>query len=179
LRIIGGTHKGRVIHVPSKLNLRPTTDLAREGLFNILLNRLDPETISFLDLFSGTGCMSYEMASRGCSVITCVELNNQHARFIKQSSEKLGFSNIQLIQTDAYKYLQRSKSKYDLIFADPPYDHKQLTELPGIVFDNELLLPKGQFILEHGKFNSFQNHPNFKELRKYGAVHFSFFNYTS
>jgi 16S rRNA (guanine966-N2)-methyltransferase len=174
LRIIAGKYKGRSI-AAKEYNARPTTDFARESLFNILNNYFFFEQIKVLDLFSGTGGVSFEFSSRGCEAIELVENDYKNYSLICDGIKKLGIKNIWPFKADAFKYLNNSKSKYDIIFADPPYDMKGIETLPDLVFNNSLLMPDGWFILEHSKYYHFQEHNHFKEERKYGAVHFSIF----
>jgi 16S rRNA (guanine(966)-N(2))-methyltransferase RsmD len=175
MRIVGGQYKGRLFNPGKSFKARPTTDMAKESLFNILQNQLDFESIKVLDLFSGTGSISFEFASRGCTDITSVELNFQHHRFIKEVIEKLGEGSIKAIKANAFQYCSKTDQHFDLIFADPPYDHKQFAEVPELVLNGNLLNPGGLFILEHSKNYDFADRPEFMELRNYGSVHFSFF----
>lgn len=176
MRIVSGTHKSRIIRPPSNLPVRPTTDIAKEGLFNILTNRIDFDAIDVLDLFSGTGSISYEFASRGAGQITSVDIEKRCVDFIRKASEEFGFRNIRTVRNDVFSFLKICHVKYDLIFADPPYEMKNVELLPDLVFDKNLLKDNGLFILEHTGTHAFSKHSNFKELRKYGKVNFSFFN---
>nr|WP_321452358.1 16S rRNA (guanine(966)-N(2))-methyltransferase RsmD [uncultured Carboxylicivirga sp.] len=177
MRIISGFLKGRRFSPPKSFKARPTTDIARESLFNVLNNRIDFEDLKVLDLFGGTGSISYEFASRGCENITTVELNYNHLAFIKKTISEFELDKyIRPIKADAFKFMQRSSEKYDLIFADPPFDLKQFDTIPDHFFQQDLLNEDGLFILEHSDKKSFESHPNFVELKKYGKVHFSFFN---
>lgn len=175
MRIISGTYKGRHIHVPSGFRARPTTDFAREGLFNILCHRLDLNGLRVLDLFGGTGSISLEFASRGASRIDFVERDPASCAFMGKTSSSLGIQNIHIHRSDVFKFLDHSSLKFDLVFADPPYDLESIPDIPDRVFDNEIIVTKGLFILEHGKKHSFSAHSKFIEIRKYGSVHFSFF----
>lgn len=175
MRIVGGEYKGRLFNPGKSFKARPTTDMAKESLFNILQNQIDFEAIKVLDLFSGTGSISFEFASRGCTDITSVELNFQHHRFIKEVIEKLGEKSIKAIKANAFQYCSKTDQSFDLIFADPPYDHKQFAEVPQLVLNGNLLKPDGLFILEHSKNYDFSALPGFIEVRNYGSVHFSFF----
>lgn len=132
MRIIGGTHRSRRINAPRNLPMRPTTDFAKESLFNILENKFDLETVCVLDLFSGTGAISYEFASRGAKKITSVEKTLDAYKFIKNKSHELGFSSIEVIKADVFKFLESTAGKYDIIFADPPYNFEAITEIPGL-----------------------------------------------
>lgn len=176
MRIIGGTYRGRRINPPSNFKARPTTDFAREGLFNILNNRLDFETISVLDLFSGTGSISYEFASRGAAMVHLVEKDIKHVIGIKKIVSELGFKNIKPIHIDVRAYLKTCSIKYDVVFADPPFELSWLTELPDLVTQANVIKEDGFFILEHPRDLSFTAHKLFFEHRNYGGVNFSFFN---
>jgi len=176
MRIIGGEFKGRSFHPGKAFKARPTTDFAKENLFNILQHQLEIEDLKVLDIFAGTGSISYEFYSRGCRDITSVERNFNHYRFIRQSVSELGAEkNIRVIKANAFKFLERTDEKFNLIFADPPYELKELSSIPDAVFNNSVLKDEGFLIVEHpGKYN-FENHQHFLEMRKYGSVHFSFF----
>ncbi|WP_372776326.1 16S rRNA (guanine(966)-N(2))-methyltransferase RsmD [Mangrovibacterium sp.] len=175
MRIVGGKYRGRLFNPGKSFHARPTTDMAKESLFNILQNQVDFESLKVLDLFAGTGSISFEFASRGCSDITSIEMNFQHHRFIKEVIEKLGEKNIKAIKTNAFQFCQKSDERFDLIFADPPYDHKQFSEVPDLVLSGSLLKEDGLFILEHPKNYNFSTRNEFVEVRNYGSVHFSFF----
>ncbi len=175
MRIISGTHKGRTINPPKNLPVRPTTDFAKTGLFNILNNYFDFEKISALDLFCGTGNISYEFASRSAVKIYSVDENYNCIKFINETSEKFGFSNIKSFKNDAFSFLKNCRQKFDIIFADPPYEMKETGKIPELIFEKELLNENGWFILEHSKRVDFSNHPNYFETRNYGEVHYSFF----
>ena len=174
MRIIGGTFKGRTFRLPKGLPVRPTTDFAKEGLFNILTNRIDFESTEVLDLFSGTGHISLEFSSRGAKSVTAVDGNFKCAGFLKNTAEELGLA-IQVIKSDVFAHLKTTHSKYELIFADPPYDLPNIAEIQAIVFDRKLLQPGGMLIIEHGPNTKLQTLAGFKEHRKYGNVNFSFF----
>jgi 16S rRNA (guanine(966)-N(2))-methyltransferase RsmD len=175
LRIIGGIHRGRRINPPSNFKARPTTDFAREGLFNILNNRVDFDTISVLDLFSGTGSISYEFASRGAEIVHLVEKDMSHISGIKKILKELNLDNVKPIHIDVRAYLKACSFKYDIIFADPPYELSWLTELPDLVTQSGIIKKDGFFILEHPRDISFTDHELFFEHRNYGGVNFSFF----
>ena len=175
MRIISGTHKGRLIKIPAGLKLRPTTDNAREGLFNILNNILDYNGLRVLDLFAGTGSISYEFASRGAGTVHSVELNSKHTAFIVNTVHRLDFQSIRIFRSDVRRYLKRTAHVYDVIFADPPYNLEWLSEIPGMVFRSNCLESGGLMILEHPRNHSFNNHQYFSEHRKYGSVNFTFF----
>jgi 16S rRNA (guanine966-N2)-methyltransferase len=175
LRIIGGTYRGRRITPPAGLRARPTTDFAREGLFNILYNRVHFEDITVLDLFSGTGCISYEFASRGAKEIHLVEKDIKHIAGIRKIIRELEFSNIKAIHIDVKAYLKTCTAKYDVIFADPPYELSWLKEIPDLIAGSGIIKEDGFFILEHPRDISFGGHDLFFEHRNYGGVNFSFF----
>jgi 16S rRNA (guanine(966)-N(2))-methyltransferase RsmD len=174
MRIVGGKFKGKRINVPVFSELRPTTDFAKEALFNILSHKIDFENSTMLDLFSGTGSISFEAVSRGCKQITCVEQHPKKCIFISQTLKQLEIENPIVLSKDVFKYISQCTQQFDLIFADPPYELKNLETLPDLVLP-KLLNNNGLFILEHGKKNDFSNHPYFAELRNYGNVYFSFF----
>ena len=163
MRIIGGRLKGKVILPPAGYKARPTTDFAKEGLFNIL------------DLFGGTGSIAFEFASRGASRVYCVEMARENASFIKKESERLGLSNVTMVRDNVFDFLPICHEKFDLVFADPPYALEGLAGLPDLIFSLDLLHPECYFILEHGGEYSFTEHPHFVKERHYGRVHFSFF----
>ncbi len=175
MRIISGKFKSRRIQVPAKLNARPTTDFAKEGLFNVLNNIIDWEDTYALDLFSGTGSIALEMVSRGCPKVVSVESENLHWRFICKAKEELNASELYPLKADVFKFLDSCREQFDLIFADPPYDMKNIDSLPDIIFKNNLLKLDGLFILEHSRKLNFTLHPNFTNERVYGNVHYSFF----
>lgn len=175
MRIVGGKYKGRMFHPGKKFKARPTTDIAKEGLFNILENRYEFTTKNVLDLFSGTGSMGYEFVSRGCRQVTMVENNFNHYKFILEVLETLKIENARVFKADVFKFLQKSRDSFNIIFADPPYDLPGLKKVPEEVLSTNLLATDGVFILEHPKECDFSTHPNFREIRNYGKVHFSFF----
>lgn len=176
MRIISGTLKGKRITAPKKLPARPTTDMAKEGLFNILNNRYCIEDCVILDLFAGTGNISYEFASRGSKNITAIDSNANCIKFIEKTSKELNF-NVESIKSDVFKYLKITKAEADIIFADPPYalpteDFKRIIEL---VFENHLLVEDGMLIIEHSSHTELSNFDHFEKKRKYGGSVFSFF----
>ena len=175
MRIIGGQYKGRRIPVSKNLRARPTTDFARENLFNILSNQFDFEDCTVLDLFSGAGSISYEFVSRGAKETYLVEQDGYHFRFIKNVIEQIGFKNIYPVKGRAEVYLEKTKRKFDIIFSDPPYDSRILPKLLPLVFQTEVLNENGWFVLEHSDKYRFNEDKHFKELRCYGSVHFSIF----
>ena len=174
MRIIGGRHKGKTIKVPKGLPVRPTTDFAKEGLFNILTNRIDFEEVSVLDLFSGTGHISLEFASRGSKNQVAVDSSFKCAGFLRAISQELGY-NIQAVKADVFDFLKSGSSRYDLIFADPPYDLENIAMIHQLVFDKNLLLEDGLLIIEHGPKTHLDTLKGFLQQRKYGNVNFSFF----
>ncbi len=178
MRIVGGKYKGRIFHPGKSFTARPTTDFAKENLFNILENRLDWEEINALDLFAGTGSISYELISRGCSKVTSIEMNFRHYRFIEDIKSQLNIPNLLVRRDDALRFIHKTKEKYDLIFADPPFDLKGFENIAANVMNAGILNPGGIFILEHNKTHDFRKMPDFLEMRNYGSVHFSFFKST-
>lgn len=197
MRIISGIYKGRRITPPKNISARPTTDFAKESLFNLLNNRMDFEGIDMLDLFAGTGSIGLEFISRGARDVISVEMAHTQQNFIIQTCKMLKIRNLKLIRGDVFKFINSCKIQFDFIYADPPYDLPQLPKLPDLIFKdvadssinilnaenintnnsngNTLLKPNGIFVLEHSKNNDFSNHPHFVETRKYGNVHFTFF----
>lgn len=179
MRIISGLYKGRRISAPSTITARPTTDFAKEGLFNVLNNLIDFEDIDVLDLFSGTGGISFEFVSRNCRQAISVEQNDRHCAFIRKVCTDLKITNLQLVKTDVFRYVKSCSLNFDLIFADPPYELTNIEEIPDLIFKKNILKPDGLFILEHSVINDFSNHPNFENKRNYGNVNFSFFRQTT
>lgn len=176
MRIIGGKHGGRKIVPPTKMPFtRPTTDIAKEGLFNILQNQVDFEELSILDLFGGTGAITYEMLSRGAAKSVIIEKDPQMFAFIKKSLETLGFQSVQVLRMDVFDYLKSCNEKFDFIFAGPPYALETIDELPKIIIGRELLNPDGLFVLEHTPRNRYEDYPGFMKQRNYGTTIFSFF----
>jgi 16S rRNA (guanine966-N2)-methyltransferase len=176
MRIISGDLGGRRINPPSKMPYtRPTTDIAKEGLFNILQNNLDFEELKTLDLFGGTGNISYELASRGVNDLTIVEKDTQMFSFIKKTSESLGLKNFKVVKSDVFRFIGKCREKFDFIFAGPPYALQNIDDLPGLIFEKELLNENGWFILEHTPRNDYENFPFFKSARNYGTTIFSIF----
>ncbi|RMA64193.1 16S rRNA (guanine(966)-N(2))-methyltransferase RsmD [Ulvibacter antarcticus] len=176
MRIISGTHKGKRLTAPKSLPVRPTTDFAKEALFNILNHRIHFESISLLDLFAGTGNISYEFASRGAENISCVDADFGCIKFIQKTAEELEFP-IKTIKSDVVKYLTAGPTTFDVIFADPPYNFtlEQFDEMIQIIFKNELLNDEGMIIIEHSKHNDLSAISGFNEARRYGGSVFSFF----
>jgi len=175
LRIIGGKYRGRKIIPSADFKSRPTTDFAREGLFNILNNRVDFETISVLDLFGGTGSISFEFASRGVVSVHLVEKDIKHISGIRRIVNDMNLENVKPVHIDVKAYLKTCSVKYDIVFADPPYDLKWLEELPDLVTQSGVIKEDGFFILEHPRAFNFAGHKLFFEHRNYGGVNFSFF----
>ncbi len=176
MRIISGQFKGRRIQAPQNLPVRPTTDFAREALFNILNHLFDFEETHVLDLFSGTGAISLELASRGCPRIVAVDAHFGCVQFLKKMTEELDIKVITAIKKDVFSFLKSDLVKdMDLVFADPPYDLANLDKIPDAVFATNILKPEGYLILEHSNKNIFETHSLFLEHRKYGNVHFSIF----
>jgi len=176
MRIISGKHKGIRISAPKKLPVRPTTDMAKEALFNILNNDYYLDDIVVLDLFSGIGSISLEFASRGTTDITGVDIHRGCARFLSDTARKYDFP-IQTINADVYKFLKNQTKKYDVIFADPPYhfSDEQFAKINSLVFDNNLLNEQGTLIIEHSKNTDLSSLQNFAKVKKYGGNRFTFF----
>ena len=189
MRIITGKYKGRHFDIPRTFKARPTTDFAKENIFNVLNGYIDFDGATALDLFSGTGSITLELLSRGCERVVSVELDRDHHRFIKECIRSLtpGEGETSIIRGDVFRFLKTCKQQFDFIFADPPYALKELPTLPDLIFrenvgaagqDNTsagLLNPDGLFVLEHGKDHDFSRHPHFVEHRHYGSVNFSIF----
>lgn len=176
MRIISGYLGGRRISPPTKMPYtRPTTDIAKEGLFNILQNIIDFEDIKTLDLFGGTGSISYELASRGAHDLTIVEKDPQMFAFIKKNANDLKLENFKVVKSEVFKFIEASKEQFDFIFAGPPYALLTIDELPRLIFDRKLLKPGGFFVLEHTPRNDYKDFPYFKMARNYGTTIFSFF----
>lgn len=181
MRIITGQYKGRHFDVPRSFKARPTTDFAKENIFNVLNGYIDFDETSALDLFAGTGSITLEMLSRGCKDVVSVEMDRDHAAFIRQCLQKLGEQRCSLIRGDVFRFLRSCKKKFNFIFADPPYALPDLPKIPDLVLGNAddpdscLLEEGGIFVFEHGKQNDFSQHPRFIEHRSYGSVNFSLF----
>lgn len=174
MRIISGSHKGRILR-PEGLPVRPTTDMAKESLFNILNNRIDFEDVKVLDLFAGTGNISMEFASRYASSVLSVDVNGRCIDYISKMITDLKFSNLSAIRANVFAFLARPAGSYDVIFADPPYDLEDREKIPVLIFENNWLADDGWFIMEHDKRINFKDHPFFYEERQYGKIHFTFF----
>jgi 16S rRNA (guanine966-N2)-methyltransferase len=176
MRIIGGEKGGRRFNPPAKMpHTRPTTDVAKEGLFNVIDNNLDISSLRVLDIFGGTGSISYELASRGAANITTVEKDPAMFEFIKKTSADLGFPQIKVIKMEVFKFLESCTDQFDLIFAGPPYALTSIDELPVVIFKRNLLQPKGWFILEHTPRNNYEKFDHYVTARSYGTTIFSIF----
>ena len=175
MRIVSGSLKGRRFSPPSNFKARPTTDFAKESLFNIISNHFDFEDIEVLDLFSGTGSISFEFASRGSRRIVLIENNPHHLRFIRGVISKLSIDYISSVRQDAFRFLKSTRDKFDIIFADPPYQMEGIERIPLMVASGNLLKNDGWLIVEHSKGIDLSMHKGYKETRSYGNVHFSIF----
>jgi len=175
MRVITGKYKGRHFDIPRSFKARPTTDFAKENIFNVLTQYVDLEEATALDLFSGTGSISLELLSRGCSKVVSVEMDRDHHRFICECLKKLGDDHCTPLRADAFRFIKSCKIQFDLIFADPPYALKELPTIPDLIFEKGLLTEGGIFVFEHGKDHDFTQHPHFIEHRSYGSVNFSLF----
>lgn len=175
MRIITGKYKGRHFDIPRTFKARPTTDFAKENIFNVLNGYIDFDGSAALDLFSGTGSISLEMLSRGCAPVISVEADRDHSAFISQCMKKIGATDNILIRGDVFRFLKKCHETFDFIFADPPYALDNLASIPSLIFEYELLKPEGVFVLEHGKNYDFSQEPHFVEHRSYGSVNFSLF----
>lgn len=175
MRIIGGKLRGKTICPPQGYKARPTTDFAKEGLFNVLNNEYELEGLKVLDLFGGTGAISFEFASRGAERVYCVEMAPANANFIKSTAVSFGLDNLTVVRHNVFDFLPICHEKFDLVFADPPYALDDLATIPDKVFARDILHPGAYFILEHPQEYVFSSHPRFVKERKYGNVHFSFF----
>lgn len=184
MRIITGKYKGRHFEIPRNFKARPTTDFAKENIFNVLTGYIDFDGATALDLFSGTGSISLELLSRGCSRVVSVEQDRDHHRFIQQCFEKLGMkveggrwkeNSIALLRADAFRFIKSCREQFDLIFADPPYALKELPSIPALILERGLLKEDGILVFEHGENHSFTDDPHFVEHRSYGSVNFSIF----
>jgi 16S rRNA (guanine(966)-N(2))-methyltransferase RsmD len=176
MRIIAGKYGGRRIHPPTNMPYtRPTTDIAKEGLFNILQNRVQIEGAKTLDLFGGTGCISYELASRGAADLTIVEKDAQMLAFIKKNIDLLKIDNAHVLQMDVFQYLNTCAQQYDILFAGPPYALNTIDDLPRIIVERKLISEVGYFVLEHTPRNDYKKFPGYSFERNYGTTIFSFF----
>ncbi|MGE5383072.1 MAG: RsmD family RNA methyltransferase [Omnitrophica WOR_2 bacterium] len=177
MRIISGSHRSRHIVAPKNLPVRPTTDMAKEALFNILSNHFDLDDVMVLDLFAGTGNITYEFASRGALGVTSVDTELRCVDFIRSTARDLDFDAVLAFRSDAFRYLQNSQNTYDIIFCDPPYGMEGLDAIPRIVLEKKLLRPGGWLIIEHSGRQDFSKLPGFNQHRKYGNVNFSIFTH--
>ena len=176
MRIIGGEHGGRKFNPPSKMPYtRPTTDIAKEGLFNVLQHKLDIEELKTLDLFGGTGSISYELASRGARELTIVEKDTAMYEFIKKTAAALRIENLTTVKMDVFRFIEQCNETFDFIFAGPPYALKNIDDLPKLIFEKKLLNPGGWFVLEHTPRNDYKNFPFYKSEKNYGTTIFSIF----
>ena len=175
MRIIRGKFGKRRFDVPKNITARPTTDFARENIFNVLENMLDFEGLTALDLFAGTGAISFEFVSRECSEVTAVEMANTQANFIKSVKQKLSADNLRVIKGDVFKFVETCSNKFDIIFADPPYDHPRFGEIPSLILNSQMIKPGTLVMVEHSRDYDFSELPHFSEQRTYGSVNFSLF----
>jgi 16S rRNA (guanine(966)-N(2))-methyltransferase RsmD len=175
MRIISGRYGRRRFDVPHSFSARPTTDFAKENLFNVLANLMDWEGREALDLFAGTGSITFELLSRGCSQVIAVEKEKAHAAFIHQTGKALDASGLRLIHGDAFRYLRTLRRRFDFVFADPPYSLKELPAIPSLVLSKDCLNEGGIFVMEHPREHDFSSLPGFRERRAYGSVNFSIF----
>lgn len=175
MRIIGGRHKGLRLRPPTNLPVRPTTDLAKEALFNILHNQLDFDGLSVLDLFAGTGSITFEFASRGAARVQAVDQHGKCAKFIKDKATELGLAGVQAAKSDVVRFLGTKQTPFDVVFADPPYDWPMLPQLPGMVLDAGVLAPGGLLVVEHPSTRKLAAHPAWQDTRQYGYSSFSFY----
>ena len=175
MRIITGIYKGRHFDIPRSFKARPTTDFAKENIFNVLTGYIDFDGATALDLFSGTGSITLELLSRGCSHVVSIEQDRDHHRFICDCVKKLGTDACIPLRGDVFRFVKSCKQQFDFIFADPPYALKELPQIPDLVLEKGLLAPDGVFVFEHGKDHDFSQHPCFREHRAYGSVNFSIF----
>ena len=175
MRIISGTHKGRRLIAPKNLPTRPTTDYAKEALFNLIENEFDINEVEVLDLFAGIGGITFEFASRVAKKIVCIDQNSGCSHFIKKTTLQLEFNQIRVLRNDAYRYLKKCDAPFKIIFADPPYNQKNIHQIPEIVFKNNLLQKNGMLIVEHDRNWDFSETPHFSFHKKYSNVNFSCF----
>lgn len=176
MRIIGGEHGRRRINPPANMpHTRPTTDVAKEGLFNVISNNLDIEELKTLDLFGGTGSISYELASRGAKDLTIIEKDPKMYEFIKKTASELKLENFKVLKMDVFKFIDQCREKFDFIFAGPPYALANIDDLPKLIFEKQLLNTKGWFVLEHTPRNNYKKLPFYASERNYGTTIFSIF----
>lgn len=179
MRIITGIYKGRHFDIPRSFKARPTTDFAKENIFNVLTQYVDFDGAEALDLFSGTGSISLELVSRGCQTVVSVEMDRDHHRFIQECLKKLNTEACIPIRGDVFRFVKSCRQQYDFIFADPPYALKELPQIPDLILQKGILKEDGIFVFEHGKDHDFSEHPNFIEHRQYGSVNFTLFRATA
>ena len=179
MRIVSGSHRGRIIHTPKNLPVRPTTDFAKESIFNILHNYFELEGLKILDLFCGTGNISYEFASRGCDDIIAIDTNFNCCDFVKKTAAAFQMQQIKVMKVDVFVFLKKVTGTFHIIFADPPYDMEHMDKIQELVFERQLLKPEGWMIIEHGPNTDLSSLSYFKEKRTYGNVNFSIFVNTS
>ena len=175
MRIISGNHRGKKILAPTNLPVRPTTDFAKESLFNILNNYFHFDSVSVLDIFAGTGNISYEFAARGATNVIAVDNNLDCVNFIQKTAQSLSFDNLNVLSSDAIAYLKSTTQQFNIIFADPPYNWDKYDMIPQLVFEKNRLLPDGFLVIEHAIAINFESHPKFYQRRNYGKVNFSIF----
>lgn len=178
MRVISGIYKRRIFNIPKTFKARPTTDFAKENLFNVLVNNyidFEDGDIVALDLFAGTGGISIELISRGCKQVVSVEKDKKHFEFIKKIMDEVKTDKSIPIKGDAFKFIKSSHQQFDFIFADPPYDLQGMEEIPQLILEHKLLKDGGILVFEHGKNHDYSQHPSFLEHREYGSVNFSFF----
>lgn len=175
MRIIRGKYGRRRFDVPHNITARPTTDFARENIFNVIDNLIDLEGLKALDLFAGTGAVSYELLSRGCAEVTAVEKASTQLAFIRKVKELLGDDNLHVVRSDVFKFISGCKDKFDFIFADPPYDMPRFDEIPSLILNSDMVKEGTLVVVEHSKNHDFSSLPSFLEHREYGSVNFSIF----
>jgi 16S rRNA (guanine966-N2)-methyltransferase len=175
MRIIRGTHRGRQITAPANLPVRPTTDMAKESLFNILENHIYFDDLNVLDLYAGTGSISYEFASRGSHQVIAVDINQACIKFIGDMAKKMGFEQLRAVRSSSFAFINHITTKFDLVFADPPYDLEGIEEIIELIFKKDIIAEKGWLIVEHGEDKDFSAFPHFFQHRNYGKVNFTFF----
>lgn len=175
MRIIRGKYGRRRFDVPTNISARPTTDFARENIFNVIENYIDLDGLDALDIFAGTGAVSFELLSRGCRCVTSIEKAATQQRFITKVAGELGADNLNLVRGDALRYIAAAPRAFDFIFADPPYDMEGFAEIPGAILNSRLVKPGTLFIIEHNKTHDFSSLPGFRDHRAYGSVNFSIF----
>ncbi|MBQ7690955.1 MAG: RsmD family RNA methyltransferase [Muribaculaceae bacterium] len=175
MRIIRGKYGRRRFDVPGNITARPTTDMARENIFNVLENLVDFDGLHALDLFAGTGAISFEFASRGCATVTCVEKAATQFNFIRRVQQQLNIEGMTVVKGDVFRFLSSCRQQFDIVFADPPYDLPQLADLPALVLGSAVVKPGTLFVMEHSRRNDFSALPQFIQHRTYGKVNFSLF----